>query len=172
MRYDRNLLKRRMQGGPSAEKEKAQKIVMSLVSVAFVALLVAPALDHRFHWSIMPPTVALAGDILIMLGYFAIFRVFRENSFSSATIEIDPDQKVIATGPYALIRHPMYAGGLLMLVGIPLALGSWWGVLVIVPLFPALLWRLLDEEQFLVQHLPGYAAYTDKVRYRLVPLVW
>jgi protein-S-isoprenylcysteine O-methyltransferase Ste14 len=172
MKYDRSLLQRRMQGGPAAEKEKTQKIVMSLVSVAFVALLVVPALDHRFHWSNMPPLVVLTGDALIALSYFAIFLVFRENSFSSATVEIDPEQKVVSTGSYALVRHPMYAGGLLIFVGGHLALGSWWGLLVTVLLFPALLWRLLDEEQFLAKKLPGYAAYMSKVRYRLVPFVW
>jgi protein-S-isoprenylcysteine O-methyltransferase Ste14 len=172
MKYDQGLLKRRMQAGPVAEKEKAQKIVMSLVSVAFIALLVVPALDRRFHWSNMPPFVALIGDGMIALSYLAIFLVFRENSFSSATIEIDPDQKVISSGPYAIVRHPMYAGGQLLFVGGPLALGSWWGVLVAVLVFPALIWRLIDEENFLAKNLPGYLAYMAEVRYRLVPLVW
>jgi protein-S-isoprenylcysteine O-methyltransferase Ste14 len=98
--------------------------------------------------------------------------VFKENTFTSATIELAPDQKVIATGPYARVRHPMYAGGLVLLAGIPIALGSWWGLLVMAALMPALIWRLIDEEKFLVRNLPGYGAYREKVRYRLVPLVW
>jgi len=110
--------------------------------------------------------------VLIAIGWLAIFIVFKENTFTSATIELAPDQKVISTGPYALVRHPMYAGALVMLVGIPIALGSWWGVLVIVAMIPVLIWRLFDEEKFLARNLPGYLEYQDRVRYRLIPLVW
>ncbi len=131
MKKDPELLQRRMRGGPTAEKEPAQKIIMSITSLGFIGLLVVPALDHRFAWSQMPPDMALAGDGLVAIGWLAIFFVFRENSFSSATIELAPDQKVISTGPYALVRHPMYAGALVMLAGMPIALGSWWGLLVI-----------------------------------------
>ena len=90
----------------------------------------------------MPPYVALARDVLVVLGWLAIFFVFKENTFTFATIELASDQKVISTGPYALVRHPMYAGALVMLLGIPIALGSWWGLLVIVAMMPALIWRL------------------------------
>jgi protein-S-isoprenylcysteine O-methyltransferase Ste14 len=172
IKNDPELLQRRMSGGPGAEKEPAQKIIMSFASVGFIGLLVVPALDHRFACSHMPPYVALAGDVLVMLGWVAIFFVFRENSFSSATIELAPEQKVISTGPYAWVRHPMYAGGLVMLLGMPLALGSWWGVLVFVAIIPVLIWRLLDEEKFLARNLPGYVEYQSRVRYRLLPLVW
>jgi protein-S-isoprenylcysteine O-methyltransferase Ste14 len=120
----------------------------------------------------MPVYVALAGDGLVAIGWFAIFFVFKENTFSSATIELAPGQKVISTGPYALLRHPMYAGSLVMLLGIPIALGSWWGALIIVAIIPALIWRLLDEEKFLARNLPGYVEYQNKVRYRLIPGVW
>ena len=98
--------------------------------------------------------------------------MFKENTFSSATIELAPDQRVISTGPYAIVRHPMYAGALVMLLGIPIALGSWWGVLVIVAMLPALVWRLIDEERFLARNLSGYVEYQDKTRYRLIPRVW
>jgi protein-S-isoprenylcysteine O-methyltransferase Ste14 len=108
----------------------------------------------------------------VALGWLAIFFVFKENSFTSATIELAPDQRVISTGPYALVRHPMYAGSFVMLLGCTLALGSWSGVLVIVALIPVRVWRIIDEEKFLMSHLPGYAAYQEKVRYRLIPLVW
>src|SRR6266700_356888 len=111
----------------------------------------------------MPPSVALAGDGLMALGWLAIFFVFRENSFTSATIELAPDQRVISTGPYALVRHPMYAGALVMLLGIPIALGSWWGLLIIVAMMPALIWRLIDEERFLARNMPGYVEYQKKV---------
>jgi protein-S-isoprenylcysteine O-methyltransferase Ste14 len=172
MKKDRKLLERRMRGGALAEKKPAQKIIMLITSLGFVGLLVIPALDHRLAWAPTSPFVALAGDGLIVLGWLAVFWVFKENTFASATIELAPNQTVISTGPYALVRHPMYAGALVMLLGIPLALGSWWGVLVILAMMPALIWRLLDEEQFLASNLPGYVAYQNKVRHRLIPLVW
>src|SRR5258708_4021207 len=172
MKWDPKLLERRMSGGPFAEKETSQKIIMSFASLGFIGLVVVPALDHRFAWSHMPPYVAIAGDVLMALGWLAIFFVFRENTFTSATIELAPDQKVISSGPYALVRHPMYAGALVMLVGVPIALGSWWGVLVIVAVVPALIWRLIDEEKFLARNLPGYLKYQQKVRYRLIPWGW
>jgi protein-S-isoprenylcysteine O-methyltransferase Ste14 len=172
MKADPALLQRRMRGGPAAEKEPVQKIIMVFASLGFVGLLVVPALDHRFAWSQMAPTMALAGDGLVGIGWIAIFFVFRENSFTSATIELAPDQKVISTGPYALVRHPMYAGALVMLLGIPIALGSWWGILVVAAMLPALIWRLLEEEKFLGRNLAGYVEYRNKVRYRLIPAVW
>ncbi len=172
MKKDPKLLERRMRAGPGAEKEKSQKIIMSLASAGFVALLVFPALDHRFAWSPVPPYLALAGDVLVALGYLAIFFVFKVNTFTSATIEVNPEQKVISTGPYALVRHPMYAGSIVMLTGIPFALGSWWGLFIIILMMPAFIWRLLDEERFLAKNLPGYVEYKHKVRYRLIPYVW
>jgi len=156
IRNDPKLLERRVRGGPSAEKETSQKIIMFLASLGFIGLIVLPALDYRFAWSHMPPYVALAGDVLVVLGWLAIFLVFKENTFTCATIELSPNQKVISTGPYALVRHPMYAGALVMLLGIPIALGSWWGLLIIVAMMPALIWRLIDEERFLARNLPGY----------------
>jgi protein-S-isoprenylcysteine O-methyltransferase Ste14 len=172
MKKDPKLLERRMRGGPTAEKETSQKIIMLFTSLGFIGLLVLPALDHRFAWSDMTADMALAGDGLVAIGWLAILFVFRENTFTSATIELAPDQKVISTGPYARVRHPMYAGALVMLFGIPIALGSWWGLLIIVAMIPALIWRLLDEENFLARNLPGYAEYQSKVRYRLIPLIW
>jgi protein-S-isoprenylcysteine O-methyltransferase Ste14 len=172
MKADPALLQRRMRGGPAAEKEPVQKIIMVIASLGFVGLLVVPALDHRFAWSQMPSAMALAGDALVGIGWIAIFFVLRENSFSSATIELSPDQKVVSTGPYALVRHPMYAGALVMLLGIPIALGSWWGILVVAAMLPALIWRLLEEEKFLASNLAGYVEYRNKVRYRLIPTVW
>jgi protein-S-isoprenylcysteine O-methyltransferase Ste14 len=131
-----------------------------------------PAVDRRFAWSPVPPYLALAGDVLVAIGYLAIFFVFKENTFTSGTIEVNPEQKVISTGPYALVRHPMYVGSIVMLTGIPLALGSWWGLFIIILMMPALIWRLLDEERFLAKNLPGYVEYKNKVKYRLVPYVW
>ena len=169
---DPALLARRMSGGPFAEKEPAQRVIMSITSLAFVGLLVLPAIDHRLRWSELSPGAALAGDVLVLLGWLGIFFVFRENSFSSATIELASDQRVISTGPYAWMRHPMYAAALVMLLGIPIALGSSWGVLIVVAMLPVLIWRLLDEERFLVTNLPGYDEYQRRVRYRLLPPIW
>src|ERR1044072_4116254 len=112
VRRDPALLARRMSGGPTAEKRTSQKLIMLFVSVAFVALLVVPALDRRFGWSSVPPAVAVFGDLLVAVGFYLIFRVYRENTYTSATIEVAEGQKVVSTGPYAVVRHPMYAGGL------------------------------------------------------------
>jgi protein-S-isoprenylcysteine O-methyltransferase Ste14 len=149
-----------------------QKIIMWLMSAGFIALLVVPALDHRFGWSQMSALAALGGDALIAIGWLAIFVVFRENSFSSATIEISDDQRVVSTGPYGKVRHPMYAGALVLLAGMPIALGSWWGLLVVLAMLPALIWRILDEEKYLSENLPGYTAYRQTVRYRIFPGLW
>jgi protein-S-isoprenylcysteine O-methyltransferase Ste14 len=172
IRRDPALLERRMRGGPFAEKESAQRIIMSITSIGFIALMVVPALDHRFGWSYLPGYAVIAGNLLMLFGWLGIYFVFRENSFASSTIESAADQRVISSGPYARVRHPMYAAALVMLLGISPALGSWWGVLIVVALLPALVWRMIDEERFLVQNLPGYAEYRGRVRYRLVPLVW
>jgi len=172
VKMDPALLGRRMRGGPWAEKQPTQRAIMLFASLSFIGLILLPALDRRFGWSHMSPAMALAGDLLVALGWLGIFLVFRENSFTSATIELTPDQKVISTGPYALVRHPMYASAMIMQLGAPIALGSWWGVLVLVVMSPALVWRLLDEERFLRANLPGYASYRETVRYRLIPHVW
>ncbi|HEX4996809.1 MAG TPA: isoprenylcysteine carboxylmethyltransferase family protein [Terriglobia bacterium] len=172
VKHDPELLRRRMRGGPTAEKRPAQRWIMFFVSIGFVGLLVVPALDHRFGWSSVPVAIVIAGDLLVAVGMYWISRVYRENTFTSATIEVAENQRVISTGPYAIVRHPMYASALLYLVGTPLALGSWWGLVALAVMIPFLLWRLFDEEQLLVATLPGYADYQRKVRRRLIPFVW
>lgn len=172
LKRDPALLQRRMKGGPWAEERPSQKIIMTVASLGFVGLLLIPAFDRRFGWSQVSPVVALAGNALVLLGGYGVWRVFRENSFTSARIELAPDQRVISTGPYGHVRHPMYATALLMMAGIPLALGSPCGLLALAAMAPALIWRILDEETFLAGNLPGYAAYKQKVRYRLIPHVW
>jgi len=172
LKRDRALLERRMRGGPTAEKRPTQRIIMMGTSVGFIALLVVPGLDRRFGWSDVPLMAVIAGDALVAIGFWLIFRVYRENSFTSATIEVADDQKVVSTGPYAIVRHPMYASASLYLLGTPLALGSYWGLVPIAEMLPFLVWRLFDEERFLVKNLPGYAEYRKRVRHRLVPFIW
>ncbi len=169
---DPALLERRTQAGPIAEKERAQKVIQGLASIVFLATILVPALDHRFGWSSAPLLAVIAGDVLVALGFFIVFVVFRENTFTSSVIEVAPEQRVIETGPYAMVRHPMYVGGLVLVAGIPLALGSLVGLLTFPPFAAIVAWRLLDEERFLASHLPGYSAYRAKVRYRLAPYIW
>jgi protein-S-isoprenylcysteine O-methyltransferase Ste14 len=169
---DRKLLERRMDTGPMAEKQRTQKIVMSFAMAGFVALIVVPALDHRFVWSSVPAYVAASGDVLVALGFLFVYLVLKVNTFAASTIQMAEGQTVISTGPYALVRHPMYAGVLPLLIGTPLALGSWWGLFALFVVIPALVWRLLDEEKFLAMNLPDYVAYEAKVRNRLIPFVW
>ncbi len=172
LRRDPALLERRMSGGPTAEQRGTQKVVMLGASAAFIALLVVPALDHRFGWSTIPLGVVVIGDVLVAVGFLFIFRVYRENTFTSATIEIAQNQTVVSTGPYAIVRHPMYASAMLYLIGTPLALGSYWGLLAVAAMVPFLIWRLFDEERMLVANLAGYAEYRRKVSYRLIPYIW
>jgi protein-S-isoprenylcysteine O-methyltransferase Ste14 len=172
MKNDPKLLERRISAGPGAEKEKGQKIIQFLAMIDFIAVMLVPAFDHRFAWSAVPSGLVLAGDILVVLGFLIVFLVFKENTFTSAIIELSIEQKVITTGPYALVRHPMYIGALIMLVGVPLALGSWWGLLTVVPMTLVIVWRLLGEENFLAMNLAGYSEYQNAVRYRLLPFVW
>ena len=172
MKKDPALLNRRIRGGPTAEKRRTQQLIMLCTSICFIALLVVPALDHRFRWSAMPLSCVIVGDVLVAIGFYFIFLVYKENTFTSATIEVVEDQKVISTGPYAIVRHPMYAGALLYLVGTPLALGSFWGLLALSAIMSFLIWRLYDEESFLAGNLPGYTEYQKKVRHRLIPFIW
>lgn len=169
---DPKLLERRMHAGPTAEKQTSQKIIMVFAVLGFIALLVVPALDRRFMWSPVPPYVSVTGDLLVALGFLLVYFVIRENSYAASTIQVAEGQTVVSTGPYAVVRHPMYGGVLPLLIGTPLGLGSWCGLSALVLFIPVLIWRLLDEERFLHRNLPGYTEYTRKVRYRLVPFVW
>jgi protein-S-isoprenylcysteine O-methyltransferase Ste14 len=170
--YDRELLRRRLQMGPSAEKETSQKIIVTLLMLSVFALPVFASFDHRFGWSIVPPYVSILGDALLVLSYVIFVIVLKENTYSASNIQVEECQTVISTGLYAHVRHPMYAGALVMMVSIPLSLGSWWGLFLVPLAIPVLLWRLLDEEKFLHKYLAGYTSYTQNVRYRLVPHVW
>jgi protein-S-isoprenylcysteine O-methyltransferase Ste14 len=172
LRRDRALLERRMSGGPTAEKRPTQRFVMLGTSLGFVALLVVPGLDHRFGWSRVPLYVIVTGDVLVAVGFYLIVLVYRENTFASATIQVAEGQKVVSTGPYAVVRHPMYASATLYLLGTPLALGSYWGLIPLAVTLPFLVWRLFDEEKLLAESLPGYTDYQQKIPHRLVPRIW
>jgi protein-S-isoprenylcysteine O-methyltransferase Ste14 len=169
---DPALLERRVKVGPAAETRPAQKVIISLSFVAFFMLMVVSVLDHRFGWSPVPVWLSVLGNALVALGLMIDLCVFRENSYGASTIERMEGQKVIITGPYALVRHPMYVGVLIMVFGVPLALGSWWGLLIVLATIPILALRILDEEKMLRDQLDGYEAYARDVRYRLVPGLW
>ena len=172
IRHDPALLESRVRVGPLAEPKRRQQVIQTLASLAFLALFVIGGLDRRLGWSNLPTPLVLVGDVLVAGGLLVVFRVFRANPFTSATIEVARGQHVVSTGPYAIVRHPMYTGGLIMILGVPIALGSWCAAIAVPVLIAVIVWRLLDEEKQLAADLPGYAEYQINVRSRLVPLVW
>lgn len=172
LRHDPALVERRLQAGPRAEQEKAQKVIQAIGRALIAATCVTAGLDHRFQWSRVPVSLVVCGNLLLVLGFAVAFRVFRENTFTASTIKVEATQTVISTGPYALVRHPFYSGTLLMIAGTPLGLGSLWTFVPAALLMVVVITRLLEEERYLKINLSGYTAYCDKVRYRLVPAVW
>jgi protein-S-isoprenylcysteine O-methyltransferase Ste14 len=172
LKSDPALLKRRMRFGPRAESRPIQRIIVTITFILFVALAVVVALDHRFGWSRVPATIVVIANITIILTFGWFFLVLRENTFAASTVTVEAGQFVISTGPYALVRHPMYAGALLLILAMPIALGSWWGLLLSVSSTPLLIARILDEEHALSAGLPGYNDYRRTVPYRLIPLIW
>lgn len=169
---DTALLERRVKAGPGAESDPMQNVVQGLAGLVFLATFAVPGLDKRMGWSNAPLAVSFTGDAMIAIGFLIVFLTFRENTFTAGTIEVAEEQHLIDSGPYAVVRHPMYAGALVMTAGIPLALDSWWGLIPAAMLVPVLVWRLLREEIFLAANLSGYDAYRRRVRSRLVPIVW
>ena len=170
---DKELLERRLRGGPRAERTAVQKRFTAVAPFLGIVAVIFMVFDHRFGWSPpVPAWVSLVGDALVALGIVIYYLVIRENRFAAATVEIAEGQTVVSTGPYAVVRHPMYAGAILFLVGAPIALGSWWGLLFTPFLIGGFVWRLLNEEKFLSSNLPGYVEYISEVRYRLVPHIW
>lgn len=168
-RYDPALLRRRTEAGISHEREPVQKVVMALLYTTCIALVVLPALDVRFVWSNMPWYVSVFGDALMIVSFYIFYLVSKVNTYASANIRVEEGQKVVATGMYGFVRHPMYLSALLLFVGTPLALGSWWTLLLLPVLVPILIARILNEEKVLVRDLPGYPEYQAKVRARLIP---
>jgi protein-S-isoprenylcysteine O-methyltransferase Ste14 len=172
LKHDPKLVKRRMRAGPTAEQESTQKIIVSIIFLGFLLLMALPGLDQRLHWSAVPTWLEIAANAGVALSFWVFFIVMRQNSFAASTIQVEPDQPVVSTGVYAIVRHPLYSGALLLLACIPLALGSYWTLIVAIAMVPALVWRILDEERFLKQNLPGYIDYCRRVRYRLIPNIW
>jgi protein-S-isoprenylcysteine O-methyltransferase Ste14 len=167
-----DALERRMRGGPAAETRMVQKLVMGGVWLSLIAMVVVSAVDHRFGWSPVPTAVCLAGDVLVAVGLGVAMLVVVQNSHAAATVRVEAGQQVVSTGLYGLVRHPMYTGNIILMLGIPLALGSYWGLLFVMPVLVVLALRIRDEEKLLGQELDGYREYTQQVRYRLVPHMW
>jgi len=168
-KYDPGLLERRMR---TREKEMRQQLVMKLALIPFFAAFLIPGIDYRFGWSSVPVAVTIAADTLVFSGYIFFFLVLRENSYASRVVEVEKDQKVISTGPYAWIRHPLYLAVLVIYLFSPIALGSFWAVIAMIPLPFVLILRIKNEENLLKKELVGYEEYMREVRYRLIPLVW
>ena len=176
LRHDPELVVRRMRAGPAAEHDPAQRRIQAIASVMLCALYVVAGLDRRWNWSrgwdAIGWPLSLAADAVVAAGFAVIFRTFQENSYASATVEVGAAQRVISTGPYGLVRHPMYAGAIPLFLATPLALGSWWALIPAAGLAAVVVSRLRKEEDFLARDLPGYADYMRQVRFRLVPGVW
>jgi protein-S-isoprenylcysteine O-methyltransferase Ste14 len=155
------------------EKEQMHRSIQNIFSVVFFIGLLIPGFDFRFHWSSVPMTAVIISDAFVFLGYMLIARVMEENRYASAIIEVTSEQKIIETGPYRIIRHPMYTGGLIFIMFTPLALGSYWALIPLaIGTFPALVMRITGEEKMLAASFPGYAEYCKKTKYRLIPFVW
>jgi protein-S-isoprenylcysteine O-methyltransferase Ste14 len=163
---------RRLKSGPTAETRIVQKLIMIALPVAVVAVSVVSALDHRFTWSTVPVAVVIVGDVLVAGGIGLAYLVIAQNNYAAATITVEEGQELVSTGLYGIVRHPMYVGALIMTVGTPLALGSWWGLLTLVPAVLVFVARILDEEKAMREDLAGYPEYMAKVPYRLMPGLW
>ena len=169
LKKDPALLERRLR---TKEKEREQSILVYLSNLFFIAGFLLPGFDFRYGWSHVPVPIVVIVDVIVFSGYVLFFFVMRENSYLSRTVEVDEDQKLITTGPYAVVRHPMYSGVLLMFLFTPVALGSWWALIPFIPLPLFLLWRIVGEEKVLLRSLSGYAEYRRQVRFRMIPGIW
>ncbi len=166
-------LERRMRAGPLAETRTLQRLVITFLFISFLAMFVVSSLDHRFGWSTtVPASVSLIGDVLVGTGLGVAMLVIVQNSYAAANVTVETGQHLVSTGLYGLVRHPMYTGNVILMVGVPLALGSYWGLAIVVPGLLVLAVRIRDEERLLEQELGGYREYEQQVHYRLVPYVW
>jgi protein-S-isoprenylcysteine O-methyltransferase Ste14 len=166
---DPELLERRMR---TKEKEEKQRIIIRLFRLPFILGFFIPGFDYRFDWSDVPMVLVIIANAMVFIGYFLVFFVFKENSYTSRIVEVEKEQKVISTGPYSVVRHPMYSGMMIMFLFTPLALGSWWALAVYIFLPLVFVLRIFNEEELLLKDLPGYKEYCQKTRYRLIPFIW
>ncbi|SON61264.1 hypothetical protein MSIMFI_02769 [Mycobacterium simulans] len=171
-RTDPAALQRRMRSGPFAEGRTVQKFIIIAAFLGFFAMMVVSAFDRRFGWSSVPAAVCVIGDVLVVTGLGIAMLVVIQNSYAASTVRVEAGQKLASDGLYKLVRHPMYLGNVVLMTGIPLALGSYWALLILVPGVLVLVFRILDEEKLLTEELVGYREYRQRVRYRLVPYVW
>lgn len=169
LKNDPKFLERRTR---AKEKEKEQLVIQIVFSLIFLSGFIIPGLDKRFGWSDVSSVIVIIADAVIFLGYILVFSVFRQNSYASRIVEVEKDQKIITTGLYSIVRHPMYIGVIVMYVPTPLALGSYWGLIPMATIPLALMFRILNEEKVLRKDLPGYTEYCQKTRYRLIPFIW
>ncbi|MGE2722241.1 methyltransferase family protein [Mycolicibacterium celeriflavum] len=172
LRTNPDALKRRMRAGPTAETRTKQKVFIAGWYLSLASVFVISALDHRFGWSRVPTAISLVGDVLVAIALGVVMLVVIQNSYAAAVVRVEEGQKLVSTGLYRLVRHPMYTGNVILVVGISLALGSYWGLLVVIPAVLVLALRIRDEEKLLQNELAGYREYTQEVRHRLVPGIW
>lgn len=161
-----DLLARRMK--VKEDPSSKTPVIFKLYILGYIL----PGFDMRFHWSKVPTEAAIIGNIIVFLGYLFIFFVLNENRYASTVIQVEEDQKVITTGPYSIVRHPMYLGLVLMLLATPVALGSWIAMLPMLLSVPMHVYRIRKEESLLRTQLKGYEEYCEKTRYRLIPFIW
>lgn len=169
LKNDPSFLERRTR---AKEKEKEQLIIQIVFSFVFFSGFIIPGLDKRFGWSNVPLIIVIIADLVILLGYLLIFFVFKQNSYASRIVEVEKDQKIITTGLYGLVRHPMYIGVIIMYVPTPIALGSYYGLIPMAAIPLAIIFRIINEEKVLCNDLPGYKDYRQKTKYRLIPYIW
>lgn len=165
-------LQRRLKSGPAAETRRTQKLAAAGLQVGFLVAMVVSGLDHRFGWSHLPTWLSIVGIALLAIGLTVAVWVVVQNAWAAATITVESGQELVSTGFYGVVRHPMYSGAILMLVGLPLGLGSWWAAIPAAVGVVALIVRTIDEEVMLRDELAGYPEYTEQVRYRVLPGVW
>jgi len=169
LRKDPQLVERRV---TAKEQRLIQKLFRTFFFFLFFSLFVIAGFDHRFHWSDIPTSFVIIANIAVLLSWEIFYLVLRENSYASSAVEVTATQKVISSGPYGFVRHPMYAGMLLLVLFTPIALDSWWGMPSSFLIAVAVVLRLLDEEKVLSKNLAAYDEYCKKVRFRLVPGIW